>query len=172
MQKKNMNNVQRKMLDKIYTEVMTGKKREYIELRQDGRKLLKEKVLKQANVKAKALLKKVNTVMTDVYKAAAELEKDGLSIAMSTSLKEQGSCSVTQFHPGHKDRKAMVLYTNNYSYREGPTEIKEYDEATANSTQALNDLTMEIRADIYGLEISYDAIRGELDKKIKHLKLA
>jgi len=155
-----LNLVQRKMLDKIYSEEMDLKARNYSNERQLKRNALIKTLVAKESAKHKVILKKASAMAKELIKLENKLEKTGFRFNKSMSA----NAFVIEYTGG-----STYSYSNSRSKN---PEIIKFDNETNASKSRLNDLKNEIRADIYGLQITYSEIRTELDNKISKLKLA
>lgn len=146
---KTMNGQQRKMLDTIYTDIMNQNITDYKTKRRDGKKALIQEILKTTTKKYSAKIKQLEKALTEYRNILKEVKKEGISSSMNFSRVEF----------------TLNMYGDN-------KQLKEFEKTTNIEQTKLKDLKNEIRADIYGLDISYTKIRPELDKKIKALNLA
>lgn len=163
---KNLNNVQRKMLDKIYSDVMDEKTRDYNNLRSDKRKELVKSLTDSVNQKYKAKLKKLFDAMNIVGSLTAVLNEEGYTLK---AKRPDGG----EFYGSYIEDLVKSGNTPFFKVDSNKIpELKAFDEATKESQAKMVDLKNEIRADIYGLQITYSEIRAELDKKIEALNLA
>lgn len=162
IKEKNLNNVQRKMLDTIYSKELEGRATEY----RNGREVKRKALIQTIKDKAQ---KKYKPVFNEAAKLAKKLQK------LEKTLREEGlglsqSIPTSRFEINYKG-SGYSRYSSTYTTTKNPL-VEKFDEETKDSEAKLNDLKNEIRADIYGLQITYTEIRAELDKKIKALKLA
>lgn len=155
-----LNTIQRKMLDKIYTGEMDTKISEYRQLRQGKRDALVKSITTKENTKHKVILKKATALAKQLGKLDKKLKESGFTLGQNLSGIDFTIRYAGYGYPTYNSQKAKN------------SQIAKFDEETSISQAKLNDLKNEIRADIYGLPLTYNQIRAELDKKIKTLKLA
>lgn len=150
--KKNLNNVQRKMLDEIYTTQFEKRADLIREERAKGLSNVKKELLKkkltEKDVKKMMEAGKLFYQMAD--KLAPKLKEVGLSIA------------------GVPTKEPCVEYGYNY-YSSSPSgdfkEITVYNDKTREIELNLGEKKKEMRAKIYGVAASYE----EVDQEIKEL---
>ena len=148
--KKNLNNVQRKMLDEIYTEQFTKRERAIRDERETGLKKLQVKLL--ANLSKDKEVKKMLEAGKAFYQAQEKLRSTlgSQNVALTYTLSGEPNLQV--------------------SYRYGGVgqdfpEVEEYNTRTREIELNLAEKKKEMRAKIYGVSASYE----EVDKEIKEL---
>lgn len=149
--KKNLNNVQRKMLDTIYLEQFEKREKVIKDERQAGLDKLNEKCLK--SFKADKEVKK----MLEAGKVYFELQEK-----LTPKMDAQG-VSLTQRMSKTPNLEVRSRFYG-YERKEFP-EVTAYQEETTRIMLRLSEKKKEMRAMIYGVAASYE----EVDKEIKEL---
>ena len=149
--KKNLNNVQRKMLDTIYLEQFDKRERAILDEREAGLKKLNDKCLK--TFKQDKDVKKMLEAGKLFYELHRKLQgkMDEKGVSLNRSVDKEPELSVRTRYYG-------------YDRQEFP-EVTEYQDETTRIKLALAEKKKEMRAKIYGVSASYE----EVDKEIKEL---
>lgn len=148
--KKNLNNVQRKMLDTIYTEQFDKRAAVMADERKAGLDALTKKCLK--TFASRKDVKKMMDAQKAFYESYKKLEKemDNNGISLSNSVYDH----------------ELVIRNRYYGYeRKEFPEIVAYQAATTAQELKLAEKKKEMRAKIYGVAASYE----EVDQEIKEL---
>lgn len=149
--KKNLNNVQRKMLDQIYTEQFEKRAKLITQERADGLQKLTAKCLK--TFLSDKEVKKMMEAGKQFYEMSRKLESkmDESGVYLNNSISKEPSLSVRSRYYGD-------------SRNEFP-EVEAYQAKTREIELSLGEKKKEMRAKIYGVAASYE----EVDQEIKEL---
>lgn len=153
--KKNLNNVQRKMLDTIYLEQFEKRERVIKDERQVGLNKLNEKCLKsfKQDKEVKKMLEAGKTFFELQEKLTPKMDGQGISLTQRMS-------------------KAPTLEVRSrfygYERKEFP-EVTEYQEETTRIELRLAEKKKEMRAKIYGVAASYEEVDGEIKELLKDI---
>lgn len=152
--KKNLNNVQRKMLDEIYTEQFKKRERQIIDERNQGFGPVVEKALKEfaKDKDVKNMLEAGKKFYELQTKLDDKLRKSGVGVEYTLS-------GVPRLKNGYR-------YSNEY---ESLPAIQEYKNETARIEQRLAELKREMRAKIYGVSATYEEVDSEIKELLKGL---
>ena len=148
---KQMNNEQRKILNRIYTqraEVLARNAKR--ELDEEVDKFKDEVKKAYAKKKGEKLLKEYEAISKRQENIMEELRKDGYTLKSSY----------------HNDK--MELDFNSYQ-NNNIKEIAEYIAKIDIKKERMDSLQDKITADIYGLEMSFDEMQSYLEKEIKNI---
>jgi len=148
--KKNLNGMQRKMLDEIYTEQFKKREKTILDERERGKSILTDKLLKEfaKDKEVKAYLEAGKKFFELAQKLKPKFDKNGVST--SDYITKVPALSV------------YCGYRNDYKVF---PELNIYSEETIRIEGVLAEKKREMRAKIYGVEASYE----EVDKEIKEL---
>lgn len=150
--KKNLNTIQRKMLDEIYSEQF--KKRESLILleRSTGRKKLEAKLLKDLvkTPEVKKMLEAGKTFYELSVKLMAELRDINVSVTNKPSSLPE--LTIGGYYGGQVG--------------EFP-EVEEYEKETRRISMTLSEKKKEMRAKIYGVAASYEDVDAEIKELLK-----
>jgi len=154
--KRNLNNVQRKMLDQIYTEQFSQKERAIIEKRDKGYETLKQQILEseRKSPAVRAVLEAGKRYFELVEKNRPQLASKSLSITQTIH-------SLPQLEFG-------------YSYsRDGGVhpKLSAYSDETTRIRTELAQKKQEVRARIYGLATTFDEVKTEVEAIINTIKV-
>jgi hypothetical protein len=152
--KKNLNTVQRKMLDEIYTKQFNVREEAINKEREIERQKLEAKVLKDFK-KDKDVKKYL-----EAGKAFYDLRKK-----LDSKLQENG-IGVTEYVSNVPDLKLSYGYSNNYQQ---VPELLEFNDESYRIKQTLTDRKLEMRAKIYGLNASYEEVEADIKALFKDL---
>jgi hypothetical protein len=153
--KKNLNNVQRKMLDEIYTEQFKKRERTISDERQAGLNQLQQKCLK--GFKQDKEVKK----MLEVGKAFYELQEklspkmDASGISLNRRIGKVPQLEICNRYYGY-DRKEFP-------------EVTVYQSETTRIELRLAEKKKEMRAKIYGVSASYEDVDAEIKELLKDI---
>lgn len=149
--KRNLNNIQRKMLDEIYTEQFEKRQKIIKDEREAGLNALKEKCLKsfKTNKEVKKMLEAGKVYFELQEKLTPEMDLKG--ICLTQRANKMPSLEVRNRYYGH-DRKEFP-------------EVTEYEAESTRIDLRLSEKKREMRAKIYGVSASYE----EVDEEIKEL---
>lgn len=152
--KKDLNNVQRKMLDQIYTEQFGKKEQAILATRAKEYDALQIKVLKKESLTPN--LKKMLKCGEEYYKLLESnksyLNENGLYVNDTVSKKPE----LTLSHS----------YSYNSSYNKHP-QLTAHTEETQRISIMLGEKKKEMRARIYGSSVSYDEVEKEITEILK-----
>lgn len=151
---KTLNNQQRKVLSKLYEKQFSIKKQEIHEQRNSEFTKLKEKLNSKIKdkdfaeyVKATETVKRLEKVLKARY--------DGGQIEFSTSSYSSGPS----------------LSVKSHSYREGEInpELESFNTETKKVLEKVEIAEQEAQTRIYGLDVTFEEIKAEIDKLLKNL---
>jgi len=150
--KKNLNNVQRKMLDEIYTEQFQKRANLITVDREAGRRLLQTQLLTKeaSNKKVKEMLEAGKKFFLLEQELRTELAANG--VAVNPTLSRQPELSINQ-------------YRSDGQYKE----LEDYQKATNAIELALSEKKKEMRAKIYGVAASYEDVDAEIKELLKDI---
>lgn len=151
--KKNLNNVQRKMLDEIYTEQFKKRESAILNDRVAGLKKLESSLLK------KLLGDKDVKKMLEAGKTFYEMEAK-----LRNELREL-NVSVTENVSNEPTLRIGTRYYSNAGAVDEFPEVTEYNKETRRIELTLSEKKKEMRAKIYGVAASYE----DVDKEIKDM---
>ena len=155
MEKKTgLNNVQRKMLDEIYTEQFDKVTAPILQKRAEGLAKLKNEVLAEEAGKAplKTAFAKINAAREAYESVEKYLQEQGLKFSAYR----------------YRDREGLEF--NTYSGIRHP-KIAKYEDATREIEVKLANKKKEIRARIYGMDTTYEEVEKEISKEIASFKV-
>lgn len=146
--KQGLSNVQRKMLDEIYTEQFDTLAKPIIYERREGRERIVAEIVKQElkTGPLKDVFDKMQAAYSAYEKAKPYLEKNGL-----------------KFYD--KPDKPRLEIANGYSSIRHP-KLKKYDDESTKIETRLATKKKEIRARVYGLDATYEEVEREIAKEI------
>lgn len=151
--KKNLNNIQRKMLDQIYTEQFDKRSKAILQDREKGLAELQTKLIKQT-LKNKDVKKMIEAGVA-FYRLRNEL---------SSTLAESG-ISVE----GYLSREPYLTIHGGYRTTNEFPEITEYKAKTREIELNLSEKKKEMRAKIYGVAASYEEVDSEIKELLKDI---
>ncbi len=146
-----LNNVQRRMLDEIYTEQFDKVSSTILNRRREGYQALSRKVLKEEADKAP--LKTALVKFAEAYKAAKHIED---------YLSDNGLRLDNRIYE-------VELEVSTYSGNTHPKLLK-HSEETREIEIDLAKKKKEIRARIYGMDTTYEEVEKEISKEIASIK--
>lgn len=152
--KKNLNNIQRKMLDEIYSEQFKAIERESEQKRAKEKAKLEEKLLKDfaKNKDVKAYLEAGKKFFELAQKLKPEFEKNG--VRSSDYISRPPVLSVE------------YGYRNDYKVFK---ELEAFNEETLRIDSTFAQRKREMRAKIYGLNTTYEEAEAEIKELLKDL---
>lgn len=152
--KEGLNNVQRKMLDEIYTEQFEKLAEPIIRERREGLKRIKIAILKKESEKkpVKDVLAKAAAAREAYQAAAGYLVENGLRIKDFSSRDEYS-----------------LDFASSYDSLTHP-EIAEYETETRAIEERLATKKKEIRARIYGMDTTYSQVEEEINRELASIK--
>lgn len=154
--KKNLNNTQRKMLDEIYTSQFKKKEQVILKRRDEGMGVLQRAVLK------KALTNKQLSPMINSLRKFRELYKT------NKEYMDENGFHLTQMY----DIGNVKLEVNYKKYGElGNPELNAYHDETERIRDELETKRREMRARIYGLNVTYEEADKEIYALLESIKV-
>lgn len=153
--KQGLNNVQRKMLDEIYTEQFEALAKPILQERAEGLKRLKLEVLKEEMEKkpVKDVLAKL-TAARDAYQSA------------SSYLLEHG-LRISGYSRSSRDEDQLEFASSYDSVRH--PKIAKYEQETRVIEERLATKKKEIRARVYGMDTTYAEVEKEITKELESI---
>ena len=153
--KTNLNNTQRKMLDEVYMEAFDGVSHNILEKRTEGYTKLSDKIIKEESKRAivKETIQSYNLIVKKIKKCEEYLGKNGLTLNgvpynLNNSLTVESQYSCDGKHP----------------------KLKKYQAETDKIKAKLARNKREVRARIYGMDTTYEAVEKEIAKYIAEMK--
>lgn len=153
--KKNLNNVQRKMLDTIYMEQFEKRERVILDERRAGLEKLTEKCLKnfKADKEVKKMLEAGKTFYELSQKLAGKMTDSGVNLDQTVSREPK-----------------LTARNRYYGYeRKEFPEITSYQDETTRIELRLAEKKKEMRAKIYGVAASYEDVDAEIKELLKDI---
>lgn len=155
--KKNLNNVQRKMLDEIYMEQFKKRESAILAERSAGLKQLQSKLLKDLATEKPEIKE-----MLEAGKTFYELE-----LKLRPELRELNVC-VDNYLSNLPELRIGVRYSNGGNLGEFP-EVEAYHKETRRIELSLAEKKKEMRAKIYGLATTYEEVDEEVKELLKNI---
>lgn len=154
--KRNLNNVQRKMLDQIYTEQFSQKERAILDKRDKGYEVLKAQIL-ESERKSPA-----NKAVLEAGKKFYDLLTKNKGQLATKSL------GFTQTIHSLPQLEFSYSYGNNGGIH---PKLSAYSDETTRLRTELAHKKQEVRARIYGLATTFDEVKREVEAIIKTIKV-
>lgn len=156
---KNLNNIQRKMLDGIYTEEFNTISNAILNKRKEAYEKLKSEIIKEESAKepVKTLLKKAAEAKQAFAKAVPYMKERGLKLESHYDYKDWG--------------KLEIKGANSWSDSSVHPKLVEFRAETQRIELELAKKKKEIRAKIHGLNTTYEVVEREIKEELKSLKV-
>lgn len=148
--KKNLNNVQRKMLDQIYSEQFEFKRKSIMDAREAGLKELAKEVQKEVSAQPEV------AAFLKAYKALQEQFK-----AIKPTLETEGVQISGRFDANEPEVSEPSTYV--YASRPENSKVAAYNDRTQEISRELNEKKQIIRSAIYGMETDYESVKAEIE---------
>lgn len=149
-----MNNTQRKMLDKIYSERLEKRIREYSIQRTKELSTLKEAFLEKTSADYQDLLRAGETYFLLVQKHKDDLKREGLRITHAIDTQPK-----LEHYTYYRDEGSTVLNDM----------LNDFHKETQEHIEKMRGLKDEITLRLYGTDTTFDEIDAEINKLIGDL---
>jgi type II secretory ATPase GspE/PulE/Tfp pilus assembly ATPase PilB-like protein len=154
--KKNLNNVQRKMLDEVYMEHFDSIYDRIMDKRKDEFNKLEDSLLIVARKKYAKEIAELNKVVGKMANLSDKIyEESGFQIKADNRYRDE------------LEKGEFVIKFRNESRH---PKLAAHKDETSKIHVELMRKKKEIRARIYGLDMTYETIEAEIEKEIKDIK--